>query len=71
MSAAVGLLGKEGNILRKTILPATYYILGAGAAGYLLQYGFGLHFGTLYPALVLIVLVFGLRTAVRRHSVSN
>lgn len=70
-SAAVGLLGREGDILRKTILPATYYILGAGAAGYLLQYGFGLHFGTLYPALVLIVLVFGLRTAVRRHSVSN
>lgn len=69
-SAAVGLLGREGDILRKTILPATYYILGAGAAGYLLQYGFGLHFGTLYPALVLIVLALGLRAAAR-SGVSN
>lgn len=65
-SAAVGLLGREGDILRKTLLPATYYILGAGAAGYLLQYGFGLHFGTLYPVLVLVLLVFGLRAAARR-----
>jgi len=64
-SAAVGLLGREGDILRKTLLPATYYILGAGAAGYLLQYGFGLHFGTLYPVLVLIVLALGLRAAAR------
>jgi len=39
-SATVGLLGKEGQTLRKTIWPAMYYVLGAGlvalAASYLL-----------------------------------
>jgi uncharacterized membrane protein len=53
-------------VSKKTVHRPTYYILGAGAAGYLLQYGFGLHFGTLYPVLVLVLLVFGLRAAARR-----
>ena len=32
-SATVGLLGKEGNTLRKTILPAIYYLLVVGILG--------------------------------------
>lgn len=32
-SATVGLLGKEGSTLRKTILPAIYYLLVVGALG--------------------------------------
>ncbi len=33
-SAVVGLLGKEGAVLRKTLLPFSYYALLAGALGY-------------------------------------
>ncbi|MCG8306317.1 MAG: L-lactate permease [Cytophagales bacterium] len=32
-SATVGLLGQEGNILRKTIIPTLYYLLFAGLLG--------------------------------------
>ena len=32
-SATVGLLGQEGNTLRKTIIPTVYYVLLAGILG--------------------------------------
>ena len=32
-SATVGLLGQEGELIRKTIIPTTYYLLAAGAIG--------------------------------------
>lgn len=32
-SATVGLLGREGQIIRKTLIPMTYYVLTAGALG--------------------------------------
>lgn len=32
-SAVVGLLGKEGLIIRRTLIPMTYYVLAAGALG--------------------------------------
>lgn len=32
-SATVGLLGQEGSLIRKTIIPTTYYLLAAGAIG--------------------------------------
>ncbi len=35
-SAVVGLLGKEGWIIRKTLIPFLYYALTAGAIGYLI-----------------------------------
>ncbi len=35
-SAVVGLIGKEGAILRKTIVPTIYYVLAAGLLGMLL-----------------------------------
>lgn len=34
-SATVGLLGHEGNLLRKTILPTLYYVSLAGLLGIL------------------------------------
>lgn len=33
-SAVVGLVGKEGTVIRKTLLPFTYYALLAGSIGY-------------------------------------
>ncbi|MDF3919527.1 L-lactate permease [Salinicola salarius] len=40
-SATVGLLGREGTTLRKTILPTLYYCLFAGIIGLLTFYVFG------------------------------
>jgi lactate permease len=39
-SAVVGLLGKEGHIIRKTIIPMTYYLAVAGILGFVLMWWF-------------------------------
>ncbi|MDW6005016.1 L-lactate permease [Vibrio mangrovi] len=39
-SATVGLLGREGATLRKTIIPTAYYLLATGLIGLLVIYGF-------------------------------
>ena len=36
-SAVVGLSGKEGPIIRKTLIPMTYYLIAAGLIGFLLM----------------------------------
>jgi lactate permease len=41
-SATVGLLGREGETLRKTIIPTFYYLVVTGAIGLMLIYGFQL-----------------------------
>jgi len=41
-SAVVGLLGKEGPLIRKTIIPMTYYLVVSGALGFLLLWWFRL-----------------------------
>ncbi|HJN44207.1 MAG: lactate permease [Acidobacteria bacterium] len=54
-SAVVGLLGREGSIIRMTILPFTYYALLPGSVGYLIvSYGSSgfLNIGTLLVALI-------------------
>jgi len=39
-SATVGLLGREGVTLRKTIIPTCYYLLATGIIGLIVIYGF-------------------------------
>jgi lactate permease len=39
-SAVVGLLGKEGALIRKTIIPMTYYLVVSGALGFALLWWF-------------------------------
>ena len=39
-SAVVGLLGKEGLLIRKTIIPMLYYLAMAAIIGFILQYLF-------------------------------
>jgi lactate permease len=54
-SAVVGLLGREGSIIRMTILPFTYYALLTGSVGYLIvSYPSSglLNVGTLLVALI-------------------
>ncbi|RAR62996.1 lactate permease [Onishia taeanensis] len=46
-SATVGLLGREGITLRKTILPTIYYVTAAGLIGLIALYGFNISDGLL------------------------
>jgi lactate permease len=60
-SAVVGLAGREGDLIRQTVIPMTYYVLMAGALSYLFVYGLGPNIGTallvaLLAALVAVVL---------------
>ncbi|MHA7154782.1 L-lactate permease [Arthrobacter sp. TMN-50] len=64
-SATVGLLGREGDLLRKTILVTLYYCLAAGAVASLFIFGFGLNLGTFVLAALLIGLVFLARWMMR------
>ncbi|EPC01496.1 lactate permease [Litchfieldella anticariensis FP35 = DSM 16096] len=41
-SATVGLLGREGTTLRKTILPTLYYVIFTGIIALIAFYGFGI-----------------------------
>ncbi|MEU3847674.1 L-lactate permease [Micrococcus terreus] len=55
-SATVGLLGREGDLLRQTILVTTYYCLAGGVVAYLFIHGLGANPGTI----MLILLLAGL-----------
>ncbi|MBE3001520.1 L-lactate permease [Nocardiopsis sp. HNM0947] len=46
-SAVVGLVGREGDVLRQTVLPMTYYLLVTGSLAYVLVNGVALHAGTI------------------------
>ncbi len=54
-SAVVGLAGREGAMIRKTIIPMTYYVLLAGSLAYIWNYGLGLNLGTIVLAGLLLV----------------
>ncbi|GAA4416269.1 hypothetical protein GCM10023169_10940 [Georgenia halophila] len=56
-SATVGLLGREGDLIRKTIVPMTYYCLAAGSIGYMWIFGIGLNVGTIVFLVVVAALV--------------
>lgn len=64
-SATVGLIGREGDLIRKTVLPTIYYCLMAGGISLVLIYGFGANLSTLWLA-VLLVAVAALIVAMRR-----
>jgi lactate permease len=51
-SAVVGLLGREGSVIRITLLPFVYYALLPGSVGYLVVSGGLINVGTLIVALI-------------------
>jgi len=57
-AATVGLLGQEGPLLRKTIIPMLYYCLLTGSLAYIWINGFGLNLGT--TGLITVVAALGL-----------
>jgi lactate permease len=64
-SATVGLVGREGDLIRKTILPTIYYCFFAGGLSLVAIYGFGANLSTLWLVLVLAAVV-GIVLAMRR-----
>jgi lactate permease len=56
-SAAAGLIGKEGNLIRKTLIPMTFYVIFAGGIGYVAINGFGLNIGTFILAVVAVFII--------------
>ncbi|GAA3246549.1 L-lactate permease [Pseudonocardia petroleophila] len=68
-SATVGLLGREGDLIRMTIIPTLYYCLFAGGLSFVLINGVGLNVGTgLLVALAVALVVLVTRIARQRPS---
>ncbi|WP_077306554.1 L-lactate permease [Terribacillus halophilus] len=61
-SATVGLVGKEGALIRKAILPMSYYVLAAGFLGMALIHGI-LNIWLLLYALIVMLYILRLVTA--------
>jgi lactate permease len=62
-SATVGLLGREGALIRMTLIPMIYYCLMAGSLAYIGIYGLGLNLGTAgLLALCTLLAVLAIRT---------
>lgn len=55
-SATVGLLGREGSVIRKTLIPMTWYVIFAGGLGLVFLNGLGMNLGTfVLTAVVLLI----------------
>jgi lactate permease len=67
-SATVGLLGREGDVIRMTIIPMTYYCLLAGGLAYVVIYGVGFNIGTLVLLLVIASLAAAVVLGRRRRA---
>jgi lactate permease len=70
-AATVGLLGREGDLIRKTILPMTYYCLATGGIGYLWIFGFGFNVGTVVLLVVAVALVLTATWMLRKTDAYN
>ena len=67
-SATVGLLGKEGSVIRKTLIPMTGYVLFAGGLGLVFLSGIGLNLGTFILAIIAILLIWLIRQGANSDS---
>lgn len=70
-AATVGLLGREGDLIRKTILPMTYYCLATGGIGYLWIFGFGFNVGLMVLLVVAAALVLAATWMLRKTDAYN
>jgi len=68
-SATLGLLGREGDLIRRTIIPTVYYCVFAGGLSYVFINGVGLDVGTaLLVALAVVLVLVVVRLARRTPS---
>lgn len=67
-SATVGLLGREGDLLRRVLPVTLYYCTAAGAISYIVAHGAGLNLGTLVLGTLVLGLPLAAGVVVRRSS---
>jgi lactate permease len=53
-AATVGMVGREGDLMRKVAIPCLYYLVGAGVITYVMVWGAGLNAGTVGLALLVV-----------------
>jgi lactate permease len=66
-AATVGLIGREGDLMRKVAIPCLYYLTVAGLVSYVLVWGAGANVGTVGLAVVLVVFAIVIRAGVREQ----
>ncbi len=66
-AATVGLVGREGDLMRKVAIPCGYYLLAAGTLTYLLVWGFGANAGTVVLVLLVATAIAVLMAAARER----
>jgi lactate permease len=70
-AATVGLVGREGDLMRKVAIPCLYYLFTAGIVSYLFVWGFGLNVGTVGLLVLLGIAAMVIRTAARERRPSK
>jgi lactate permease len=70
-AATVGLVGREGDLMRKVAIPCLYYLFAAGIVSYLIVWGIGLNAGTVGLLVALVVAALVIRSAARERSASE
>lgn len=70
-AAVVGLIGREGTLIRRVLIPLVYYLTVGGALSYTWQYGVGFHVGTVSFLILAAVTTWVLVREKRRLSVGG
>lgn len=65
-SAAVGMMGKEGSVITKLLIPTAFYIIFAGAIGFVWINGIGFNTGSVIIAAILIIIITGILYSYKR-----
>ncbi|RXI99938.1 L-lactate permease [Anaerobacillus alkaliphilus] len=66
-SAAAGVVGREGSMIRKTLIPMMYYVLFAGSLGYVYLYGLGFNIGSVILFAVIGLLIYMIITGIKKN----
>jgi lactate permease len=70
-AATVGLVGREGDLMRKVAIPCLYYLFAAGIVSYLFVWGLGLNAGTVGLLIALVIAALVIRTGVKERRASE
>ena len=70
-SATVGLLGKEGSVIRKTLAPMIGYALFAGALGLVMIGGSGITLGAIFVAVFAVLMVWLIFVGMRSEALEK
>ena len=70
-SAAVGMVGKEGQIITKLLIPTVFYLLFAGAIGFVWINGFGLNIGSFMIVGILSAIIISILYSYKRTAMDN